>query len=221
MPASWCKPAVCRHGACGNGSRRRTCRLLALPRRPAAPPARLPCLPAGPAPTLPRGPCARLQTEEFHEAWKLKARDVMARAEWRRRKLTKRVRDRLPGRPPGQGGNRALLGSACVLGVSEDAGTARQRLRLCTSGAAERACSPLPAPPGCAADRGGGGAGQGGVQGGAGGEQRLLFRRWLAGARGVRSSWRTIAEQRCATGGGAGGDGVGRQRGRGGEGRGL
>ena len=33
------------------------------------------------------------QTPEFHEAWKLKARDVMARAEWRRRKLTKRVRD--------------------------------------------------------------------------------------------------------------------------------
>jgi len=33
-----------------------------------------------------------LQTEEFHEAWRLKARDVLARAEWRRRKLTKRVR---------------------------------------------------------------------------------------------------------------------------------
>ena len=30
-------------------------------------------------------------TPEFHEAWKVKARDVMARAEWRRRKLTKRV----------------------------------------------------------------------------------------------------------------------------------
>ena len=30
-------------------------------------------------------------TPEFQEAWKVKARDVMARAEWRRRKLTKRV----------------------------------------------------------------------------------------------------------------------------------
>ncbi|KAL4445311.1 hypothetical protein ABPG77_011136 [Micractinium sp. CCAP 211/92] len=31
------------------------------------------------------------QTAEFHEQWKLKARDVLARAEWRRRKLTKRI----------------------------------------------------------------------------------------------------------------------------------
>jgi hypothetical protein len=37
-------------------------------------------------------------TDEFHEAWKAKARDMLARAEWRRRKLTKRVRARLP--PP-------------------------------------------------------------------------------------------------------------------------
>ena len=33
------------------------------------------------------------QTEEFHEAWKVKARDVLAKAEWRRRKLTKRVKE--------------------------------------------------------------------------------------------------------------------------------
>ncbi|PRW44555.1 J domain-containing spf31 [Chlorella sorokiniana] len=33
------------------------------------------------------------QTEEFHEAWRLKARDVLARAEWRRRKLTKRIEE--------------------------------------------------------------------------------------------------------------------------------
>lgn len=32
------------------------------------------------------------QSEEFHEAWRVKARDVLARTEWRRRKLTKRVR---------------------------------------------------------------------------------------------------------------------------------
>lgn len=31
------------------------------------------------------------QTDEFHEAWRVKARDVLARAEWRRRKLTKRI----------------------------------------------------------------------------------------------------------------------------------
>lgn len=31
------------------------------------------------------------QTAEFHEQWKLKARDVLARAEWRKRKLTKRI----------------------------------------------------------------------------------------------------------------------------------
>lgn len=30
-------------------------------------------------------------TPEFHDAWKLKARDVLARTEWRRRKLNKRV----------------------------------------------------------------------------------------------------------------------------------
>jgi DnaJ family protein C protein 8 len=33
------------------------------------------------------------KTDEFHDAWKLKARDMLARAEFRRRKLTKRVRD--------------------------------------------------------------------------------------------------------------------------------
>ncbi len=32
------------------------------------------------------------KTDEFHETWKLKARDMLARAEFRRRKLTKRVR---------------------------------------------------------------------------------------------------------------------------------
>jgi hypothetical protein len=37
------------------------------------------------------------QTDEFHEQWRIKARDVLARAEWRRRKLTKRVRQALPG----------------------------------------------------------------------------------------------------------------------------
>jgi hypothetical protein len=30
-------------------------------------------------------------TEEFHEKWKMKARDMLAKSEWRRRKLTKRV----------------------------------------------------------------------------------------------------------------------------------
>lgn len=33
------------------------------------------------------------QTPEFHEAWKVKARDVLAKAEWRRRKMTKRVKE--------------------------------------------------------------------------------------------------------------------------------
>ena len=33
------------------------------------------------------------QTPEFHEAWKLKARDVLAKAEWRRRKMTKRMKE--------------------------------------------------------------------------------------------------------------------------------
>jgi DnaJ family protein C protein 8 len=32
------------------------------------------------------------QTDEFHEKWKMKARDMLAKSEWRRRKLTKRVR---------------------------------------------------------------------------------------------------------------------------------
>lgn len=31
------------------------------------------------------------QTDEFHERWRLKARDVIARSAWRRQKLTKRV----------------------------------------------------------------------------------------------------------------------------------
>ena len=31
------------------------------------------------------------KTDEFHDLWKAKARDMLARAEWRRRKLTKRV----------------------------------------------------------------------------------------------------------------------------------
>jgi len=30
-------------------------------------------------------------TPEFHNLWKTKSRDMLARAEWRRRKLTKRV----------------------------------------------------------------------------------------------------------------------------------
>jgi DnaJ family protein C protein 8 len=30
-------------------------------------------------------------TPEFHEAWKAKARDVLAKTEWRRRKMSKRV----------------------------------------------------------------------------------------------------------------------------------
>ena len=33
------------------------------------------------------------QTPEFHEAWKMKARDVLAKSEWRRRKMTKRVKE--------------------------------------------------------------------------------------------------------------------------------
>jgi hypothetical protein len=32
------------------------------------------------------------QTDDFHEKWKMKARDMLAKSEWRRRKLTKRVR---------------------------------------------------------------------------------------------------------------------------------
>ena len=32
------------------------------------------------------------QSPEFHELWKLKARDFLARTEWRKRKLVKRVR---------------------------------------------------------------------------------------------------------------------------------
>lgn len=31
------------------------------------------------------------QTSEFHEKWRLKSRDMIAQAEWRRRKLGKRV----------------------------------------------------------------------------------------------------------------------------------
>jgi len=31
-------------------------------------------------------------TDAFHERWRAKARDVMAKGEWRKRKLTKRVR---------------------------------------------------------------------------------------------------------------------------------
>ena len=43
-------------------------------------------------------------TEDFHHAWKMKARDVLAKAEWRRRKLNKRVRammQAMPGLVPG------------------------------------------------------------------------------------------------------------------------
>jgi DnaJ homolog subfamily C member 8 len=36
---------------------------------------------------------AREQTDEFHEAWKLKAREFLAKAEWRRRKLGKRMKE--------------------------------------------------------------------------------------------------------------------------------
>lgn len=32
-------------------------------------------------------------TEEFHNAWKIKARDFLARAEWRRRKMAKRIKE--------------------------------------------------------------------------------------------------------------------------------
>lgn len=32
------------------------------------------------------------KTPEFHEAWKAKARDLLAKAEWRRRKLTARLK---------------------------------------------------------------------------------------------------------------------------------
>ncbi|KAF8070952.1 spf31 [Scenedesmus sp. PABB004] len=33
------------------------------------------------------------ETDEFHERWRLKARDMLAKSEWRRRKLTKRLKD--------------------------------------------------------------------------------------------------------------------------------
>lgn len=32
-----------------------------------------------------------MQSPEYHEAWKVQARDVLARAEFRKRKLTQRV----------------------------------------------------------------------------------------------------------------------------------
>ncbi|KAK9798524.1 hypothetical protein WJX73_007542 [Symbiochloris irregularis] len=32
-------------------------------------------------------------TDEYHQAWKMKARDILAKAEWRRRKLNKRMKD--------------------------------------------------------------------------------------------------------------------------------
>ena len=32
-----------------------------------------------------------IQSPEYHEAWKVQARDVLARAEFRKRKLTQRV----------------------------------------------------------------------------------------------------------------------------------
>lgn len=31
------------------------------------------------------------KSDEFHEKWKVKARDLLAKMEWRKRKLTKRV----------------------------------------------------------------------------------------------------------------------------------
>lgn len=33
------------------------------------------------------------QTDDFHEKWKMKARDLLAKSEWRRRKLGKRLKD--------------------------------------------------------------------------------------------------------------------------------
>jgi len=37
-----------------------------------------------------------IQSPEYHEAWKVQARDVLARAEFRKRKLTQRVRPSAP-----------------------------------------------------------------------------------------------------------------------------
>lgn len=37
------------------------------------------------------------QTDDFHEKWKIKARDMLAKSEWRRRKLVKRVSTAQPG----------------------------------------------------------------------------------------------------------------------------
>eukprot|EP00889_Picochlorum_renovo_P001420 jgi/Picre1/28450/NNA_003854.t1 len=38
-----------------------------------------------------------LATDEFHDAWKMKARDVLAKTEWRRRKMEKDLRKKLRG----------------------------------------------------------------------------------------------------------------------------
>ncbi len=56
------------------------------------------------------------RSDGYHEAWKLKARDMLARAEWRRRKLTKRVRLPHSARRAAQGLNpRSGLGTRVTL----------------------------------------------------------------------------------------------------------
>ncbi len=56
------------------------------------------------------------KSDEFHERWLKKARDVLARTEWRKRKLGKRVR---AARGAGCGGGGAAKGDVGSTGVGE------------------------------------------------------------------------------------------------------
>lgn len=40
------------------------------------------------------------KTDDFHQKWKVKSMDVLAQAEWRKRKLNQRVRNPRPSFPP-------------------------------------------------------------------------------------------------------------------------
>ena len=56
------------------------------------------------------------RTDAFHERWKLKARDMLARGEWRKRKLTKRVGAGLDGPGLGVGARRPARAFGACLG---------------------------------------------------------------------------------------------------------
>jgi hypothetical protein len=59
------------------------------------------------------------RTDAFHDRWKAKARDVLAKGEWRKRKLTKRVRGRGGARARGgKGGGEGAIAPGFPVGTA-------------------------------------------------------------------------------------------------------